>query len=78
MGFGVLKPLLNPLANTIDPYRVVVGRENAAILFSGLAPGFVGLYQINLRLPDDLAAGDLTIRILSDFADSQTVLISVQ
>ena len=68
----------NPLAKTIDPYRVVVDRENAAILFSGLAPGFVGLYQINLRLPDDLAAGDLTIRILSDFADSQTVLISVQ
>jgi uncharacterized protein (TIGR03437 family) len=26
------------------------------VLYAGLAPGFAGLYQINLRLPDDIAA----------------------
>jgi uncharacterized protein (TIGR03437 family) len=26
------------------------------VLYAGLAPGFAGLYQINLRLPDDVAA----------------------
>ena len=46
-----------PLANTIDPFQVVIAGERADVFFSGLAPGYVGLYQINLRLPDDLPAG---------------------
>jgi minor extracellular serine protease Vpr len=74
-GFGAP---FNPPANTIDPFQVVVAGEGAAVLFSGLAPGYVGLYQINLRLPDDLPAGDLTLRILSDFADSQSVFLPVR
>jgi uncharacterized protein (TIGR03437 family) len=48
------------------------------LYFSGLAPGFVGLYQVNIRVPDDLASGDLTLRILSEYADSQTVLLTVR
>jgi uncharacterized protein (TIGR03437 family) len=28
----------------------------ANVLYAGLAPGFAGLYQINLQLPDDVAA----------------------
>jgi len=39
---------------------VAVPREN--ILYAGVAPGFAGLYQINLRLPDSLPA-DPEIRI---------------
>jgi uncharacterized protein (TIGR03437 family) len=38
--------------------RVLVGGEAldpAQILYAGLAPGFAGVYQINLRLPDSLA-----------------------
>jgi uncharacterized protein (TIGR03437 family) len=55
-----------------------VAGEDARIWFSGLAPGFVGLYQINLQLPDDLPAGDLTLGIFSDFANSQSVFLSVR
>jgi minor extracellular serine protease Vpr len=68
----------NPPANTLDPFRVDVAGEDARIWFSGLAPGFVGLYQINLQLPDDLPAGDLTLGIFSDFANSQSVFLSVR
>lgn len=68
----------NPLANTKFPFRVTVAGEDARLQFSGLAPGFVGLYQVNLRLPDDLPAGDLRMRILSEFADSQFVVLSVK
>lgn len=68
----------NPLAYTQDPFQVVIAGESAAVYFSGLAPGFVGLYQINVRLPGDLPAGDLTMQILSDYANSQKVLITVQ
>ncbi len=68
----------NPLANTRSPFRVTVAGEDARLQFSGLAPGFVGLYQVNLRLPDDLPAGDLRMRILSEFADSQFVVLPVK
>jgi uncharacterized protein (TIGR03437 family) len=67
-----------PLADTEDAFAVTIGGETAAIYFAGLAPEFVGVYQINLALPPDLPAGDLTIRIDSAFANSQTVLLSVQ
>jgi uncharacterized protein (TIGR03437 family) len=36
--------------------------ERSRILYAGLAPGFAGLYQINLRLPDNIPA-DPEIRI---------------
>ena len=68
----------NPPAHTKDPFQVVLAGENVPVLFSGLAPGFVGLYQLNVQLPDDLPAGDLTLQILSDFANSQKVLLSVE
>jgi len=74
-GFGAPS---NPPARTLDPFTVALAGEDVPVLFSGLAPGFVGLYQLNIRLPDDLPAGDLSLQILSDFANSQKVLLSVQ
>jgi uncharacterized protein (TIGR03437 family) len=68
----------NPLANTEEPFAVTIAGENGRVLFSGLAPGFVGLYQINLVLPGDLPAGDLPISITSPYANSQTVLLTVR
>ena len=29
----------------------------APVLFSGLAPGFVGLYQVNVQIPNDAISG---------------------
>jgi len=37
----------------------------------GLAPGFAGLYQINLELPADVPAGDVQVRIEIDGVFSQ-------
>lgn len=68
----------SPAATTTDPFQVVVAGENCRVFFSGLAPGFVGLYQINLQLPGDLPAGDLDIQILSQFANSQTATLPVR
>jgi uncharacterized protein (TIGR03437 family) len=44
---------------------VTVGGVEATVLFAGLTPGFAGLGQINIELPQDLpqnAALPLTIR----------------
>jgi uncharacterized protein (TIGR03437 family) len=62
----------------VDPFQVVVDGEQCQVLFSGLAPGFVGLYQINLRLPFDLGPGNLDIQILSPFANSGMATLPVQ
>jgi uncharacterized protein (TIGR03437 family) len=39
-----------------DLHVALAGREldPKAVLYAGLTPGFAGLYQINLRLPDEL------------------------
>jgi len=68
----------NPLAYTSDPYSLDIGNESATIYFSGLAPGFVGLYQINFAVPGDAPAGDLPVTIYSAYANSQTVSLSVK
>jgi uncharacterized protein (TIGR03437 family) len=49
--------LAAPLSATSTPATVTVGQQNATVLFSGLAPGYPALYQINATLPQGLAAG---------------------
>jgi uncharacterized protein (TIGR03437 family) len=47
----------------------------APITFSGLAPGFAGLYQINFTIPSGLVSGNATIEIIgTDSATFQALL----
>ena len=39
------------------PVPTEIGGVNAEVLFSGLTPGYAGLYQINMRVPGDARAG---------------------
>jgi len=49
------------------------------VIFAGLAPGYVGLYQVNAQVPPGVAAGDAVPVILSTGAiASNTVTISVR
>ncbi len=45
------------LARTSAP-QVCIGSHPYLVTFSGLAPGFVGLYQVNIRVPGDRVQGD--------------------
>jgi uncharacterized protein (TIGR03437 family) len=45
--------------------------------FSGLAPGFVGLYQLNITLPTDLPQGNLNVQIVSPYASSGDAVLPV-
>ena len=67
----------NPLAYTTDPFDVLVNGELCEVLCSGLAPGFVGLYQINFRVPGDAAFGNLDLQIRSPFASSRIAVLPV-
>jgi minor extracellular serine protease Vpr len=75
-GYG--SPTSPPLAETFDPYKVVLDGETCDVFFSGLAPGFVGLYQINFYVPSDAASGSLQISIQSTYANSAIAILPVQ
>jgi len=46
------------LSPTVNPVTVTIGGINASPRFAGLTPGFVGLYQINVQIPDIVGGGD--------------------
>lgn len=43
----------NPLIITATLPAVTIGGKNSTVYFSGLAPGFVGLWQLNAQVPPD-------------------------
>src|SRR5215472_17410654 len=78
MNDGYGSPTQPPFAQTIDPFDVIVDGEKCSVFFSGLAPGFVGLYQVNFYVPRDAANGDLSIFIQSPYATSATGTLPVR
>ena len=86
-GLGPVEP--NPpsgqAAPSSPPARVtasrvaLVGGNSAEIVFAGLVPGYWGLYQVNVRVPEDVTPGSaVPVRLLIDGFESNTVTIGVQ
>jgi uncharacterized protein (TIGR03437 family) len=57
-GSGAAGPA-DPLSRAVRPQRAWISGFPAPVLFAGLAPGFVGLFQINLQLPETFSRGDV-------------------
>ena len=69
----------SPLSSLIGNAAVTIGGVPAPVGFAGLAPGFVGLYQVNVQVPQGVAAGDAVPVMLSTGATvSNVVTISVR
>jgi uncharacterized protein (TIGR03437 family) len=68
----------SPLARTIVTPQVFVGDASGQVLFSGLAPGFVGLYQVNALVPAASPIGPaVPVVILIGGVVSNSVTIAV-
>jgi uncharacterized protein (TIGR03437 family) len=69
------------LAYTKTPTQVTVGGVTVPatdVVFSGLAPGFVGLYQVDALVPASVAPGSAVPVVISvGQATSNTVTIAV-
>jgi uncharacterized protein (TIGR03437 family) len=49
----------------MNPVGLTIGGVQANVLFSGLAPNFTGLYQVNAVVPDGVVPGDALPVVLS-------------
>jgi uncharacterized protein (TIGR03437 family) len=70
---------LTQLSKTDDPVKVTVGGQPATVLFAGLAPGFAGLYQVNVTVPAGIAASPNTPVVLTVAGQSSVpVTVAIQ
>lgn len=68
----------NPLSMTLITPKVTIGGQPATVSFSGLSPGFVGLYQVNAQIPDGSAGGSaVSVTLSLGGVESNTVTIAV-
>lgn len=66
------------LANTTTLAQVSIGGVAVPAAFSGLAPGFVGLYQVNVQVPASVASGSAVPVVVSiGGVNSNTATIAV-
>jgi uncharacterized protein (TIGR03437 family) len=69
----------SPLAQTTHTVTVTIGSVVADVSFAGLAPGWVGLYQVNVQVPASAPVGDAVPVLLSvGGAVSNQVTIAVE
>ncbi len=71
--------LSDPLSWTTTVPTVTIGGAPASVSFYGLAPGYAGLYQVNVQVPAGSAKGNMVpVSILIGGAASNTVTLAVQ
>jgi uncharacterized protein (TIGR03437 family) len=72
LGFGPITPNFPPLGGRkatgqtalTNPVTVKFGDAEAKVLYQGLAPGFIGLYQFNVEVPSNAPTGDQALTFI--------------
>ncbi len=78
-GFGATAAGAGTLRNIVEMPGFQVQGQELRPQFAGLAPGFVGLYQINVLLPAALSPGsNLEARIVQDGISSPSIRFSLR
>ena len=66
----------DPLIGAVAGISANIGGQNVEVTFAGMAPGLVGVFQVNLRIPA-LAAGDYPLSIGVGPVLSNAALVTV-
>jgi uncharacterized protein (TIGR03437 family) len=73
---GVAAPV-QPLATSPNLPNVFLGGRQLTVLYNGLAPGFAGVWQIDVTIPPDAPTGpDLALTVVNGIV-SNPVLVTV-
>jgi uncharacterized protein (TIGR03437 family) len=85
-GLGLVTPAVpdgaaasaDPVSKTQSPVYVYIDNQWATVSFAGLAPGFAGLYQVNVVVPKTPDSGDVTLDVdVENVAFSSQSTISI-
>jgi uncharacterized protein (TIGR03437 family) len=69
----------SPLSQVVTPVQAQIGGLPAVVHFAGLAPGFAGLYQVNVQVPAGITPGPaVPLVLLQNGVPSNTVTIAVR
>jgi uncharacterized protein (TIGR03437 family) len=72
-------PSLDATRQTVNPLTVIVGGMPAHVAFSGLAPQFSGIYQVNIIVPNGITGAAVPMQLMIAGATSPDMLtIAVQ
>ncbi len=85
VGMGATKPAIAsgvetptaPLSYVTQQPTVTVGSQPSTVLFAGLTPGFVGLYQIDFQVPSGSASGELQVTVTQNGVAANPTLLPV-
>ncbi len=67
------------ISATVNPVTVTISGVPTPAQFAGLTPGFVGLYQINVQVPDDVqTGGSIPLSLTVAGKESNTVTIAIE
>ena len=69
---------LTTLSPTLVTPQVTMGGFQATPAFSGLTPGYIGLYQINVAVPAAVAAGLVDVTVQANGVTSNTAKIAIK
>ena len=77
-GLGPVIEGADGLQRVVEQPSARIGEQPARVLFAGLAPGFVGLYQVNVELSDAVPSGPaVPLRLLQGQAVSNEVTVAI-
>ncbi len=65
-------------SQTTAKAAVTIAGVAASVQYAGMAPGFVGLYQVNVQVPASVSSGNLAVVISIGGQASKTVTMAVQ
>jgi uncharacterized protein (TIGR03437 family) len=65
------RPATTPYPAPVHAYAVKIGGRAADVLFAGSAPGYVGLLQVNVRIPKETAPGVQAVELSVGSSASQ-------
>ena len=78
VALGAAAPPAGPLSRTVNPVTVRIAGVAVTPQFAGLAPGFPGLYQINVPVPAGVPTGDavpVTIEVAGQVSRPVTIVV---
>jgi uncharacterized protein (TIGR03437 family) len=61
---------VDTLSSTVVPVTVTIGGKAATVLFAGVTPGFTGLYQVNVAMPNGITPGNAVPLVLTQGENS--------